>query len=108
MTSLKDQGNAEFKAGAYLKSAASYTKAIKEEPENAVLFRWAQRRLCNLQSAFSATYRHRMGSNRSVALLKLLKVQRALEDAEACIRIKPEWEKGALKRQLRTVPASMS
>ena len=36
---LKEQGNAEFKSGAYLKSAASYTKAIKADPENAVLFR---------------------------------------------------------------------
>ena len=37
--SLKEQGNTEFKAGAWLKSAATYTKAIKLEPENAVLFR---------------------------------------------------------------------
>ena len=37
--SLKDQGNTEFKSANYLKAAALYTKAIKEEPENPVLYR---------------------------------------------------------------------
>jgi Flp pilus assembly protein TadD len=36
---LKDQGNEEFRQGNYLKAAALYTKAIKEEPQNAVLYR---------------------------------------------------------------------
>ena len=37
--SLKDQGNAEFKAGSYLKAAATYTKAIKDDSSNHVLYR---------------------------------------------------------------------
>lgn len=40
---LKDQGNAHFQAGEWLKAAAAYTQAIKAkgetEPESAVLFR---------------------------------------------------------------------
>ena len=31
-----------------------------------------------------------------MALLKLQKVQKALEDAETCIRLKADWDKGAL------------
>lgn len=38
--SLKDQGNAQFKAAQYLKAAATYSKAIKEDPSNATLFRY--------------------------------------------------------------------
>lgn len=37
--SLKDQANAAFKEQQYLKAAALYTKAIKLDPQNAVLFR---------------------------------------------------------------------
>jgi hypothetical protein len=36
---LKEQGNEEFRQGNYLKAAAIYTKAIKQEPGNAVLYR---------------------------------------------------------------------
>lgn len=36
---LKDEANAEFAQGAWLKSAALYTKAIKLDPSNAVLYR---------------------------------------------------------------------
>ena len=56
---FKEEGNAHFKAGEFLKAAASYTKAIKAEPANHVYF-----------------------SNRSNAFLKLSKVGKALEDAE--------------------------
>lgn len=43
--SWREQGNAAFKdgqrgvPGAYLRAAALYTRAIKEEPTNAVLYR---------------------------------------------------------------------
>merc|ERR1719326_1912119 len=67
----KEQGNAHFKAKEYLKAAASYTKAIKAEPENHVFF-----------------------SNRSQAFLKLSKVTKALEDADKCIALAPEFVKG--------------
>lgn len=36
---LKDEGNAHFKAGNFLKAAALYTQAIKKDPENAALYR---------------------------------------------------------------------
>uniref|UniRef100_A0A7S0RCC8 Uncharacterized protein n=1 Tax=Chlamydomonas leiostraca TaxID=1034604 RepID=A0A7S0RCC8_9CHLO len=78
-TALKDQGNAHFQAGEWLKAAAMYTQAIKakgeSDPESAVLF-----------------------SNRSAALLKLKKVTKALEDAEQCIKLRPEWEKGYFRK----------
>ena len=38
--SFKDLGNEEYKKGNWLKAAAMYTKGIKEEPENAVLYRY--------------------------------------------------------------------
>ena len=38
--SFKDLGNEEYKSGNWLKAAAMYTKGIKEDPDNAVLYRW--------------------------------------------------------------------
>lgn len=67
----KDEGNVHFKKGEFLKAAASYTKAIKAEPENHVFY-----------------------SNRSQAFLKLSKVGKALEDAEKCISLAPQFVKG--------------
>lgn len=60
-----------MQAGEYLKAAALYTKAIKAEPDNHVYY-----------------------SNRSNAFLKLSKVQKALEDADKCIELAPEFVKG--------------
>ena len=37
-------------------------------------------------------------SNRSAALLQLSKVQKALADAEACIKLRPTWEKGYFRK----------
>eukprot|EP00803_Ostreobium_quekettii_P006900 evm.model.scf_1013.2 EVM.evm.TU.scf_1013.2 scf_1013:16807-22244(+) len=73
--SLRQRGNDAFKKGDYLRAAATYTRAIKEDPENAVLY-----------------------SNRCAALLKLSKVQKALADAEVCIKLRPEWEKGYFRK----------
>mmetsp|Transcript_43648 Transcript_43648/g.111579 ORF Transcript_43648/g.111579 Transcript_43648/m.111579 type:complete len:135 (-) Transcript_43648:139-543(-) len=72
---LKDEGNVEYKAQNYLKAAALYTKAIKEDPSNGVLY-----------------------SNRCEALLQLKKVTKALQDAEECIKLRPEWEKGYFRK----------
>lgn len=73
---LKDQGNDMFRKGDYLKAAALYTKAIKEQP-TAVLY-----------------------SNRSAALLKLNKVAKACQDAEECIKLDPSWDKGYFRLAL--------
>ena len=36
---LKAEGNAFYKQGKYLKAAASYSKAIKKDKDNGVLYR---------------------------------------------------------------------
>ncbi|XP_072956092.1 uncharacterized protein [Typha angustifolia] len=73
--SLKDQGNEFFKAGNYLKAAAIYTHAIKVEPENPTLY-----------------------SNRAAAFLHLVKLNKALADAETTIKLNPQWEKGYFRK----------
>eukprot|EP00252_Welwitschia_mirabilis_P014260 TRINITY_DN3136_c0_g1_i1.p1 TRINITY_DN3136_c0_g1~~TRINITY_DN3136_c0_g1_i1.p1 ORF type:complete len:332 (-),score=77.90 TRINITY_DN3136_c0_g1_i1:156-1151(-) len=73
--SLKEQGNAFFKTGNYLKAAAIYTQAIKADPSNATLY-----------------------SNRSAAFLNLVKLTKALADAETTIKLNPSWEKGYFRK----------
>jgi len=68
---FKDEGNTFFKQGEHLKAAAAYTKAIKAEPDNHVYY-----------------------SNRSQAFLKLSKVAKAVEDADKCIDLAPDFVKG--------------
>ncbi|KAG6764489.1 hypothetical protein POTOM_031959 [Populus tomentosa] len=73
--SLKDKGNEFFKAGNYLKAAALYTQAIKLDPSNPTLY-----------------------SNRSAAFLQLVKLNKALADAETTITLNPQWEKGYFRK----------
>ncbi|KAC9177482.1 hypothetical protein E3N88_46236 [Mikania micrantha] len=73
--SLKDQGNEFFKAGNYLKAAAIYTQAIKKDPSNPTLY-----------------------SNRAAAFLNLVKLQKALIDAETTISLNPSWDKGYFRK----------
>ncbi|XP_051130732.1 uncharacterized protein LOC127251170 isoform X2 [Andrographis paniculata] len=73
--SLKDQGNEFFKTGNYLKAAALYTQAIKKDPSNPALY-----------------------SNRAAAFLHLVKLNKALADAETTISLKPDWEKGYFRK----------
>jgi tetratricopeptide (TPR) repeat protein len=72
---LRELGNEEYKKGNFLKAAAAYTRALKEDPDNAAL-----------------------RSNRSAALLQIHKVSKALADAEECIRLQPDWDKGHFRR----------
>jgi tetratricopeptide (TPR) repeat protein len=74
-SSFREQGNEEYRKGNYLKAAANYTKAIKEEPDEAALY-----------------------SNRSAALTQINKLPKALADAEECIRLDPEWDKGYFRK----------
>jgi len=74
-SSYREQGNAEFRNKSYLKAAALYTRAIKEDPKCAALY-----------------------SNRSAALLHIDKVTKALADADECIRLDPGWDKGHFRR----------
>lgn len=39
-TDWKAEGNAEFRSKNYLKAAALYTRGLKADPTNAVLYRW--------------------------------------------------------------------
>lgn len=73
--SLKDKGNEFFKSGNYLKAAALYTQAIKQDPSN-----------------------HTLYSNRAAAFLHLVKLNKALADAEMTISLKPDWEKGYFRK----------
>lgn len=73
--SLKDKGNDFFKSGNYLKAAALYTQAIKLEPDNPTLY-----------------------SNRAAAFLHLVKLSKALADAEMTITLNPQWEKGYFRK----------
>ncbi|KAM5552800.1 hypothetical protein ABKV19_025159 [Rosa sericea] len=73
--SLKDKGNEQFKAGNYLKAAALYTQAIKQDPQNPTLY-----------------------SNRAAAFLQLVKLNKALADAETTITLNPKWEKGYFRK----------
>lgn len=73
--SLKDKGNEQFKAGNYLKAAALYTQAIKQDPQNPTLY-----------------------SNRAAAFLQLVKLSKALADAETTITLNPKWEKGYFRK----------
>lgn len=73
--SLKDKGNEFFKAGNYLKAAALYTQAIKLDPSNPTLY-----------------------SNRAAAFLHLVKLSKALADAETTITLNPQWEKGYFRK----------
>lgn len=50
--SLKDQGNELFKAGNYLKAAATYTQAIKLEPNNPTLYRYPATMLSIVRNLF--------------------------------------------------------
>ncbi|CAH9104141.1 unnamed protein product [Cuscuta europaea] len=74
-TSLKDKGNEFFKTGNYLKAAALYTQAMKQDPSNPTLY-----------------------SNRAAAFLHLVKLNKALADAEMTISLKPDWEKGYFRK----------
>ncbi|KAI8566301.1 hypothetical protein RHMOL_Rhmol02G0029800 [Rhododendron molle] len=75
LISINTQGNEFFKSGNYLKAAALYTQAIKLDPSN-----------------------HTLYSNRAAAFLHLVKLNKALADAETAITLNPVWEKGYFRK----------
>lgn len=79
---LKDEGNNFFRSGDFLKAAGSYTKAIKAAGKDA-----AER--IELAPIYS---------NRSASFLKLSKVKQALQDAEVCVKLRPDWEKAHYRK----------
>ncbi|KAJ6151776.1 heat shock protein STI1 [Penicillium chermesinum] len=72
---LKAEGNKAFSAKDYPTAIAKFTEAIAIEPENQVLF-----------------------SNRSAVYAAQNEFQKALEDADKAISIKPDWSKGYLRK----------
>eukprot|EP01023_Acetabularia_acetabulum_P014450 TRINITY_DN1706_c0_g1_i1.p3 TRINITY_DN1706_c0_g1~~TRINITY_DN1706_c0_g1_i1.p3 ORF type:complete len:161 (-),score=20.64 TRINITY_DN1706_c0_g1_i1:276-758(-) len=73
----KSVGNTAFKKGEWLSAAAQYTKAIK------------QHSISPLSDQDLAV----LHSNRCAALCKLGKAQKALADAEECVKLRPDWGK---------------
>lgn len=71
----KAKGNAALSAGNAQEAVACYTKAIELNPNDHVFF-----------------------SNRSAAYLSMDDAQHALEDADACIKVKGDWAKGYARK----------
>ncbi|UYV65285.1 STIP1 [Cordylochernes scorpioides] len=73
VNALKDQGNAALNQGKLQDAIKYYTEAITLCSSNHVLY-----------------------SNRSAAYAKAGQYKKALEDAEKCISLKPDWPKTLL------------
>ena len=71
MATQKDLGNAAFKQKNFDTAIEHYTTAISETPTD-----------------------HTIYGNRSASYLKINEFIKALEDAEKCIELKPDWSKG--------------
>jgi tetratricopeptide (TPR) repeat protein len=71
---LKDLGNNLYKKAAYAAAVKAYTSAIEINRYNATYY-----------------------SNRSAAYLTMGEHQNALQDAEMCRRLKPDWTKGCYR-----------
>lgn len=69
----KAKGNAAFQAGDFATAVQHFTKAIELSPSDAVLY-----------------------SNRSGAYASLKQFENALNDAEMCVKLKPDWAKVGL------------
>ncbi|ESL10180.1 stress-induced protein sti1 [Trypanosoma rangeli SC58] len=74
-TELKNKGNQEFSAGRYTEAAEFFSQAITLDPSNHVLY-----------------------SNRSACYAALHQYPSALQDAEKCVSIKPDWAKGYVRQ----------
>lgn len=82
MLDLKEQGNALYREGDYLKAAAAYSKAIKADPNNHVLYRSA------CKQAWSQTLQLKNMYNSILS---------SCEGSSLCVNIESEsWEKCAI------------
>ena len=84
----QDQGNRHFASGNYAKALELFTLGIDTitlmDPP--------------YPPSIDPTHLHLYYSNRSATQSVLRNYQLALEDAESCIRIKPEWAKGYYRK----------
>ncbi|CAG8468853.1 11656_t:CDS:2 [Ambispora gerdemannii] len=72
---LRIQGNELYKHSKFKESAAIYSEALKNDPDNVLIH-----------------------SNRAQALLQLGDLENALWHADTCIRVNPKWAKGYYRR----------
>jgi stress-induced-phosphoprotein 1 len=77
MATFKELGTKAFTAKDYLKAVELFSDAIKESPSD-----------------------HTLYSNRSASYLNMGKAQLALTDADRCIEIKSDWDKGHQRRAM--------
>mmetsp|Transcript_96606 Transcript_96606/g.201906 ORF Transcript_96606/g.201906 Transcript_96606/m.201906 type:complete len:611 (-) Transcript_96606:110-1942(-) len=73
----KAKGNIDFQAKRFAEAIEHFTEAIKEDPTDHVFF-----------------------SNRSACYASLEKYDKALEDGEECVKLKPDWAKGYTRKGL--------
>ncbi|CDJ49419.1 Hsc70/Hsp90-organizing protein, putative [Eimeria brunetti] len=73
----KAKGNAAFQKGDFDSAVKHFTKAIELSPSDHVLY-----------------------SNRSGAYASLKDYEKALKDAETCVKLKPDWPKGYSRKGL--------
>lgn len=75
---FKNKGNAAFKAQNYTEAIANYTKAIDIDP--------------------ASTEAGALYSNRAACFTSLNQLDKALQDAESCIHVRPDWLKGYFRK----------
>ena len=99
-TAEKAKGNEAFKKGEFLQAAGFYTKAIKKNTSKDIDLE----AIC--RSNRSASFLKEPASPKPdfhchcvlfYLSLQLNKVTKALEDAEICVNIKPDWVKGHMR-----------
>lgn len=73
--SLKKKGNDSYKAGNYEQAVLEYTQSLQHDSLNVLVY-----------------------SNRSLAYSKLSKYHLALQDANECVKVRPQWAKGYLRK----------
>ena len=77
MSNFKEQGNEAFKNKDYKKAIECYTQALAEAGND-----------------------HTILGNRSAAHYQLREYEEALNDADQCINIKPDWSKGYQRKAM--------
>jgi len=71
----KEEGNAAFRENKFALAVEKYTEAIKRNPSD-----------------------HTIYTNRAQSYIKLMALPEALKDCEECLRLKPDFVKGFLKK----------
>ena len=77
MSSFKDQGNQAFKAKDFEAAVSFYTQALTETPDE-----------------------HTILGNRSAAYYSMKQYDEALNDAQKCIDVNPDWSKGYQRKAM--------